>query len=101
MWFHLTKLRLYLPNADTVGEKLHGEEFAELVAEYGGLESYVLECADQPSEFTLLSVWDQEDEANAFFDSKVYADFIAEIEPALISPVCERSLEVMKTPEKA
>ena len=58
MWFHLTTIRLYLPNADSVKETLHSEEFTELVTEYGGRASYVLECPENSAEFNFLTLWD-------------------------------------------
>ena len=100
MWFHIATMRLHLPNADSIAEKLHSKDFGKLVKEYGGLQSYVLECPDHPTEFTFLTAWEEKEDAETFLSSKVYTDFIDEIEPLLVSPVCERRFEVMSEREK-
>lgn len=101
MWFHLSTIRLYLPNADTVGETLRSQAFIDLVNRHGGRSGYVLECPEHPAEYTFLTIWDQEEDADAFFASKDYHAFENEMQPYLIAPVCERRFEVMLTGEKA
>lgn len=66
MWFHLTTLRLYLPNADTVSETLHSQAFIDLVHQHGGQTSYVLKCPEHPSEFTFLTAWESKEIAEIF-----------------------------------
>ena len=99
MWFHLTTIRLYLPNADSVKETLHSEEFTGLVAEYGGRASYVLECPENSAEFNFLTLWDKEEDAEIFFDSEEFLQFSDEIEHHLIAPLCHRRYEVMAEAE--
>ena len=99
MWFHLTNIRLYLPNADNVGETLHSQSFVDLVTEYGGRASYVLECPEHPSEFTFLTAWDDKVVAEDFFSSDTYKQFVHELQPQLVAPVCERHFEVMLAAE--
>ena len=100
MWFHITNIRLYLPNNDNVVEKLHSQAFVDLVTEHGGRASYVLECPENPSELTFLTAWDTQDDAARFFASDIYKKFIHELKPQLIAPVCERQFEVMLSTEK-
>ncbi len=100
MWFHLTTIHLYLPNADTVSETLHSEEFIDLVNRHGGQASYVLECPEQPFEFNYLTAWDSEEDADAFFESEMYKEFLSDVQPHLISPLCERRFEVMGAVER-
>ena len=95
MWFHLTNIRLYLPNNDNVGETLHSQAFIDLVTAHGGRSSYVLECPEHPSEYTFLTAWDHKEEADTFFASDVYKDFVNKLQPQLVAPVCERHFEVM------
>ena len=101
MWFHLTNIRLYLPNDDNVNETLHSQAFIDLVAAHGGRSSYVLECPEHPSEYTFLTVWDDKEEAQHFFAGAAYHDFVQKLQPQLIAPVCERHFEVMLTGEPA
>ncbi|MBT7781789.1 MAG: hypothetical protein HN741_02570 [Anaerolineae bacterium] len=100
MWFHLTTLRLYLPNADSVAEKLHSDEFVEIVANHRGRASYVLECAERPTEFTYLTAWDSKEDAENFFMSEIYASIIEDIQPHLVAPLCECRFEVLFGAEK-
>lgn len=100
MWFHLTNIRLYLPNDENVGEILHSQAFVDLVTEHGGRASYVLECPEHPSEFTFLTAWDTKDDAQIFFSSDVYKHFVEKLQPQLVAPVCERQFEVMLADEK-
>ena len=101
MWFHITNIRLYLPNNDNVIQTLHSQAFIDLVTEHGGRASYVLECPENPSEFTFLTAWDVKEDADNFFASDIYKGFVAELQPRLVSPVCERQFEVMLSTEKA
>ena len=95
MWFHLTTVRLYLPNDDTVKETLHSDEFKGFVTEYGGKASYVLECPENSAEFNFLTLWDREEDAEAFFEGEEFLQFSDEIRPHLIAPLCQRRYEVM------
>lgn len=100
MWFHLTNIRLYLPNDSNVNEHLHSQAFIDLVTEYGGRASYVLECPEHPSEFTFLTAWDTKESAQNFFAGDAYKHFVEELQPQLVAPVCERQFEVMLAGEK-
>ncbi len=99
MWFHLTNIRLYLPNEDTIDNTLHSQAFVDLIIEHGGRASYVLECPDNPTAFTFLTVWDTKADADDFFTSDTYHDFIQKMSPQFIAPPCEHEFEAMTAAE--
>ncbi len=99
MWFHITNIRLHLPNHDTVDQTLHSQLFVDLVTANGGHAAYVLECPQNPTEFTFLTAWDTKADANDFFTSDAYHHFIEEMSPKFVAPPCEREFEVMLAAE--
>lgn len=100
MWFHLTNIRLYMPNEDTLDDTLHSDAFVDLVTEHGGQAGYVLECPETPFEFTFLTVWDTKADAENFFTSDVYHDFIQEMSGKFVAPPCEHDFEEIGATER-